>query len=136
MGGTSTAEQPRNEILAPHGDGIEGSTEVNINVLKILGGGSLMIVLVVGTGAVIACWWAKKKFGKRVGVRQAKRIELQDKGEAPLDAEQATHHRAMAARCNYLSLDRPDLGYATKELCKECPQPTAQSAIRLKRVVR
>ena len=73
---------------------------------------------------------------KRMGVRAAKHVELQDQGGAPLGAEAATQYRALAARCNYLSMDRPDIGFAAKELCRDFAQPSAASVVRLKRVVR
>ena len=73
---------------------------------------------------------------KRVGAREAKRMELlEDPGEV-LDSEQATAFRALAARCNYLSLDRPDAAFASKELCREFASPTKHSVLRLKRLVR
>ena len=34
-----------------------------------------------------------------------------------LDKQEATRFRAVAARANYLALDRPDIQYATKEIC-------------------
>ena len=56
------------------------------------------------------CAKKPKRFKKkRVGVRQAKRAEVLDQvGEIPND-EQATAFRALAARANYLALDRPDI---------------------------
>ena len=33
-----------------------------------------------------------------------------------LEGEEATRYRAIAARCNYLSIDRPDLQFSVKEL--------------------
>lgn len=43
---------------------------------------------------------------------------------------------APAARANYLALGRPDVTFATKELCREFAQPSKGSAQRLKRLVR
>ena len=79
---------------------------------------------------------SKKFVKKRVGVRQAQRIEPNDRGDEPLDAESASQYRALAARCNYLAADRPDIGYASKELCRDFSSPTSRSVVRLKRVVR
>ena len=45
-------------------------------------------------------------------------------------------YRALAARCNYLSQDRPDVAYSSKELCKEFSVPTQSSFKKLKRLVR
>ena len=53
-----------------------------------------------------------------------------------LTEEQATMFRALAARCNYLSPDRPDISFASKELCREFACPTNKSVERLKRCAR
>ena len=45
-----------------------------------------------------------------------------------------TLFRGLAARCNDLSLDRPDIQYAAKEVCMEMSRPTAQSFQKLKRI--
>ena len=42
----------------------------------------------------------------------------------------------LAARSNYLALDRPDIQYATKELCRGFATPTRRDHVRLKRLVR
>ena len=54
-------------------------------------------------------------------------------GEA-LMGEEATLFRAIAARANYLAPDRPDIGFATKELCREFANPTRADCIKLKRL--
>ena len=36
-----------------------------------------------------------------------------------LDPTEATAFRGMAARCNYLSVDRPDIQLPVKEMCRE-----------------
>ena len=51
--------------------------------------------------------------------------------EVELEGEQATNYRAIAARCNYLSQDRPDLQFAVKETCREMPKPTMSAWSRL-----
>ena len=45
-----------------------------------------------------------------------------------------TRFRGVAARCNYLSFDRPDLQFATKEICREMSKPTTGSLRRLRRI--
>ena len=40
-----------------------------------------------------------------------------------LDKEEATMYRRLAARCNFLSQDRPDIQYATKEVAKGMSRP-------------
>ena len=54
----------------------------------------------------------------------------------PLETEQASAFRAIAASCNYLAADRPDIMYAVKELCREMSNPNSRSMARLKRVGR
>ena len=41
-----------------------------------------------------------------------------------LDASQATKYRRIAARLNYLAMDRVDLMYCTKEICRHMATPT------------
>jgi len=53
-----------------------------------------------------------------------------------LDPEGATRFRAMAARANYLALDRADIQYAVKELCRCMSKPTVGGKKKLKRVAR
>ena len=53
-----------------------------------------------------------------------------------LSGESATHYRAIAARLNYLSTDRPDIQYATKECCRDMANPTSGSQRRLMRIAR
>ena len=45
-------------------------------------------------------------------------------------------YRRVAARCNYLALDRPDLQYSVKECCREMSKPTTGSWRRLVRIGR
>ena len=56
--------------------------------------------------------------------------------DEPLLGEQATIFRGIAARLNYLSADRPDIQYATKEVCREMSSPTTGSWKRLVRIAR
>ena len=53
-----------------------------------------------------------------------------------LDDRSATEFRAMAARANFLAADRPDIGFAVKELCRGMAAPTARDAEALKRLAR
>ena len=78
---------------------------------------------------------ARKKYQGRQGARQVRLIEQQEAGTlAP--PEGATSFRALAARANYLSQDRPDIAFAAKELCRETAYPTQASIERLKRLIR
>jgi hypothetical protein len=56
--------------------------------------------------------------------------------EPELPAAEATQFRGIAARCNYLQPDRPDIQYAVKECCRLMSRPTAKSWELLKRVGR
>lgn len=53
-----------------------------------------------------------------------------------LNAELGAKYRSVAARLNYLAPDRPDIQYATKELCRTMAAPRVGDWSRLKRVVR
>ena len=62
---------------------------------------------------------------------------LDDKdGEHGEDLEPADQkrYRAIAARCMYLSMDRPEIMFAVKECCREMSRPTSSSWRRLVRV--
>ena len=58
------------------------------------------------------------------------------KGDTPLKEELMTTFRAAAARCNYLSIDRPDCQFAGKEVCRLMTKPTVRSWAALKRLCR
>jgi len=89
------------------------------------------------TADLIAKIAAKLKFKpKRIGAKAAKAAErLESVGEVLNDRE-ATLFRQLAARANYLSLDRPEVAYATKELCRFFATPTRTGFEQLKRLVR
>ena len=71
-----------------------------------------------------------------MGCSEAKRREqLDDVGEV-LNAEESTLFRALSARALYLSMDRPDVQYSAKELCRDFAAPTRTSVTKLKRLVR
>jgi hypothetical protein len=56
--------------------------------------------------------------------------------ESPLDKGEATRFRALAARASYLAMDRIDLMFAAKELCREMAEPKPAAWGRLKRLAR
>ena len=56
--------------------------------------------------------------------------------EDPSDEEQDTKYRALVARCNHLSPDRPDIASAAKELARNMSSPRRGDWIRLKRLGR
>ena len=56
--------------------------------------------------------------------------------DAPLEGEQCRAYRSAVARANYLSQDRPDIRFATKELCRRMAGPTLADWGRLKKLCR
>ena len=56
--------------------------------------------------------------------------------EESLNEKEATRYRAVIARCNYMSPDRPDIAFAVKELGRAMAEPTNGDAQRLKRLGR
>ena len=76
-----------------------------------------------------------KYAAKRAGAKAVKKIE-QTSTAYRLSPEDATTFRALAARANYLSQDRADICFSTKELCREFAVPNRHSQDRLKRVCR
>ena len=56
--------------------------------------------------------------------------------ESPLSATQTTAFRSEAARCNYLGLDRPDIAFAAKELCRRMSLPDRAGQLALQRFTR
>ena len=70
------------------------------------------------------------------GVDVAMKSAAEDEGEEEeaLHGAEATAFRGIAARCNYLQPDRPDIQYATKEVCRLMSRPTATAWEMLKRI--
>jgi len=60
----------------------------------------------------------------------------QELNEIELDETDASKFRALAARANYLSADRPDIMYATKEICRAMAKPTQGAWKKMKRLGR
>ena len=56
--------------------------------------------------------------------------------DAELSPDVATEFRGLAVRANYLSLDRVDIQYATKEICRDMASPKASSMSKMKRLAR
>ena len=44
--------------------------------------------------------------------------------DGPLDEDKWTLYRAIAARCKYVAADRPDIQFASKELCRWMASPS------------
>ena len=53
-----------------------------------------------------------------------------------LGPEDATVFRALSARANHLAPDRPDIAFATKELCRCFAAPTREAFVALKQLCR
>ena len=64
-----------------------------------------------------------------------KNWEMSETDQA-VDPKEETHFRALAARANYLALDRMDLQYATKEVCRGMSAPTRGHVKKLSRLIR
>ena len=79
---------------------------------------------------------ATNKYQKRLGAKKAKKLEVEENQEYILSPQDATTYRALAARCNYMAQDRPDLSFSSKELCREFSVPNVGSFRKLKRLVR
>ena len=60
---------------------------------------------------------------------------LEDESEL-LDPEEAKRYRGIAATLNYLSLDRSDIQYAAKEVCRTMSQPRQSGWKKIKRLAR
>ena len=60
--------------------------------------------------------------------------DIDDSQEEELEGDQARQYRAIAARLNYMSFDRPDCQYSIKETCREMAKPTRKAFDRLVRI--
>lgn len=59
-----------------------------------------------------------------------------DGEDAPLEGESVAMYRSVVARANYLSLDRADIRYSTKELCRRMAGPRRRDWRDLKKLCR
>ena len=79
----------------------------------------------------------KNKYAKqRLGSKAAKHAERMECGSESLDDEASTIYRALSARLLYLSMDRPEIAFASKDLCRHFAHPTKVGVDGLKRAVR
>ena len=67
--------------------------------------------------------------------RKLTKAEL-DGDEEELSAAEHSRYRALVARANFLSTDRPDVAFAVKELCRRMSAPTGADWLALKRLGR
>ena len=70
------------------------------------------------------------------GIAATKAEERQYAQSPQLNCKDATAFRGLAARLNYLALDRPELQFAAKETSKKMAQPREADWLKLKRVAR
>ena len=78
---------------------------------------------------------SKKNKGRK-GAREVRKIEQECEEGDKMTSAAATQYRAVAARCNYLAQDRPDIAYASKELYRDFAVPAIHSIAKLKHVGR
>ena len=78
-----------------------------------------------------------------LGIEDSRSLTIpieKDEAEAEVDEElegpAATMYRSIAARCNYLASDRPDIQFAVKRCCKAMCRPCRGDLARLKRLGR
>ena len=65
---------------------------------------------------------ARRQGGKHPGEGENTWREMEQEAQG-LPTAQVMEHRAIAARANYLSADRPDIQYAVKEICRRMAKP-------------
>ena len=90
----------------------------------------------IPTTSPIAQISKKKSVKARLGSKAAKHAERLDQCGEEFDDEAATLYRALSARLLYLSLDRPEVSFAAKELCLPFAHPTRAGVDALKRAAR
>ena len=67
---------------------------------------------------------------------EAKKWEAEEEDEKELSPGKQKHFRSIAARCNYIAADRPDLMFAVKCICREMAKPSVGAWKKLKTVGR
>ena len=65
-----------------------------------------------------------------------KPLAHQVSAEKELNERDHTEYRALSARANYLSVDRPDVMFSAKEVCRFMSKPTNLSQDALTRLAR
>ena len=72
---------------------------------------------------------------KEIGT-PAEASEVPKENGVKMNGAKATAYRSIAARCNYLALDRIDIQYATKQCCKSMANPMEGDWAKLRRLGR
>lgn len=62
--------------------------------------------------------------------------EPKEEDNTELHIEDATMFRPIAARANYLAVDRPDAQYACKEISRGMAHPTSKDKLTLRRLIK
>ena len=79
---------------------------------------------------------------EQLGLKDVKPIETpteeekkweKEEDEKELDTDKQRHFRSIAARCNYIAADRPDLTFAVKCICRHMAKPTVGVWKKLKK---
>ena len=73
---------------------------------------------------------------KVIGTAGVKTDKAMLEKDGPLGKDKWTLYRAIAARCNYIAADRPDIQFASKELCRWMASPSLLGLQGLKRLGR
>ena len=82
---------------------------------------------------------------EQLGLKDAKPVETPteeekkweaEEDEKDLDPDKQRHFRSIAARCNYIAADRPDLMFVVKCICRQMAKPSVCVWKKLKRVGR
>ena len=76
-----------------------------------------------------------EEWSKGLSCPYEKSEQIGEEGEE-MSKEDATEYRALAARANFLALDRLDIQFAVKELCRSMSAPKQESWSGVKRLVR
>lgn len=63
-------------------------------------------------------------------------LEMNDDDDEELDPASAKIYRAVAARLNYISPDRPDIGFAVKEVARRMSKPRTSDMKKLRKIGR
>ena len=77
--------------------------------------------------------FSKANGSRTPGTKDAKHA---DEEEVEMSREDARRFRGLAARWNFLAVDRGDIQYATKEACRAMAKPNLRSWEQLKRIAR
>ena len=70
---------------------------------------------------------------KRLSTPSVKHVEKLDRTGTRLTDDHATLYKALAAKTNHLNMDRADVAFAAKELCRDFSSPTNESVEAVRR---